>query len=103
LNACKNAGLVVPCTGAPGCHYNNKGKECVQTSEVGCGNPMSTTAFALCGRNIYPPSCKKLDNTFAFMGKVWAGGNSCGTKGSSWCTVGKKTRAGFAFCAAQTR
>jgi len=102
LNTCKNAGLVNPCAGAPGCHYNNKGKECVQTSERGCGNPMSTTSKASCG-NKWPRDCKKFDNTFTFMGKVWAGGNGCGTKGGSWCTVGKKTMAGFAFCAQQTR
>jgi len=102
LNACKNAGLVVPCTGAPGCRYNNNGKECTQTSEKGCGNPMSTTSKASCGGK-WPRDCDKFDNTFAFMGKVWAGGNACGTKGRSWCTVGKKTMAGFAFCAQQTR
>ena len=26
-----------------------------------------------------------------------------GLQGGSWCTVGKKTMAGFAFCAQQTR
>jgi len=102
MKACKDAGLEVPCAGAPGCHYNNKAKECVQTSEKGCGNPMSTTSKSVC-KGKWPRDCKAFDNTYTFMGKVWAGGGSCGTKGGSWCTVGKKNSAGFAFCAQQTR
>jgi len=102
MKACKDAGLEVPCAGQPGCHYNNKAKECVQTSEVGCGNPMSTTSKSVC-KGKWPRDCKAFDNTYTFMGKVWAGGGSCGTKGGSWCTVGKKNSAGFAFCAQQTR
>merc|ERR1719235_413445 len=52
--ACKGAGMVVPCTGGTGCRYNDD--KCTMTSEVGCGNPMLTTAKQIAGCSM-PRTC----------------------------------------------
>lgn len=91
---CTAKGLVTPCAGPPGCTYNAAG--CTLTSEKGCGSPMSTTSRKICGgRN--PSACAPLKDTYTFMGFKWV--SACGTNGRSWCVVGNKAKAGYAFCA----
>merc|ERR1719345_673963 len=68
--ACQGVGLVLPCAGPNGCSYNGGG--CTVTSEVGCGNPMSTTSRAMCSGK-YPSQCSALDKVYTFMGFKWAG------------------------------
>lgn len=98
--ACLHAGLLIPCTGGPGCTRNDV-RECSYTPEKGCHNPMTTTAKHLpdggtCGL----PSCARaLVNTYAYMGHHFNGGSACGG-GPDYCKYGSRSVSGYAFCAA---
>jgi hypothetical protein len=94
--ACQAAGLVTPCAGAAGCRYNNN--NCTVTSEVGCGNPMMTTAGRLCN-GARPNACVAIRDTFTYMGGNWSAGSSCGVVGNSWCAAGNSYTNKYAFCA----
>jgi hypothetical protein len=94
-NTCQSFGMVTPCAGPAGCAYNDN--ICTLTSEIGCGNPMWTSAKARCGGTTYPSQCGSFDGTFAYMGHNWS--ESCGALNGSWCVGGGGVSNHFAFCA----
>jgi len=97
--ACKGAGLIVPCAGSSGCHFNSK--KCTVTSETGCGNPMNKTRQALCGSSVLPNKCAALDRVYAYMGNKWTSEDAaCGCLfDGACCDKGSASKGGFAFCA----
>jgi hypothetical protein len=117
-SACEAAGLLTPCpcSSAFASHagFNDAvgGKSCVVTSEIGCGNPMGTTARAsgcpsFRGWETYyggdvaeVRKCAAFDGVFTYTGS-WGSGAGCGSVSGSWCVYGSSYAGYYAMCAAK--
>ncbi len=96
-NACKNAGLTVPCQAANCPSYNDN--LCKQpTPEMSCGNPMKGLSMGICNGQS-PPGCPALNGVYQYMGHKWDGDSACGADGG-WCADGKSNNNRWALCVA---
>ena len=83
--ACADAGMVTPCAGPPGCEYNYNEMACILTSELGCNQPMSTTAGILCGV-ASTKECSHFEEVYTYMG-TWNNGAACGLRDGSFVST----------------
>merc|ERR1712100_209293 len=94
--ACHSYGLVPMCSGPDGCTFNDH--LCTVTPlSTSCYNPMQGLSQHICnGQN--PNGCEQTTHLYNYMGENWQSGSSCGTDGSSWCTIGNHQTDRDALC-----